>query len=397
MQPDWLQLARQQSASLVAHRRLLHQHPELSFQEYRTAEYIRSVLRELEIPFRTVLETGTIATIGEMPPCVALRCDIDALPIQEQTGLPFASVHEGIMHACGHDMHTAMLLGAAALLKAHQEWLPGTVLLIFQPGEEQLPGGAVQILQQNALAPMLPQMVFGQHVYPEAPVGTVALADGTIFASTDELYWHLRAAGGHAAQPHRSGDPIVAAAELVMHLQTLVSRRRDPLQPAVLSVTAIHGGEATNIIPARVELKGTLRSFAQEWRQWALEQIQQATRAIAQLHGVEAELEVRSGYPPLVNHAQPTALVRSVAQSLLGEHSVLPFAPVMWAEDFAYYSQRFPAAFWMLGVRPPELPTMPGLHHPSFAPSEDALPIGAALLAAVAWTALEWLQNSGSG
>ncbi len=380
--------AHELAGELIQHRRWLHRYPELSFHEERTAAYIRQVLRHLGIPYRVAATTGTVGILGAGEPCVALRADIDALPMSEQTGLPFASEHAGIMHACGHDMHTAMLLGAAMLLKEREAELPGTVFLVFQPGEEQLPGGASLLLAEGALDQPAPAAVFGQHVYPELEVGKVALAAGTIFAATDELSWHLRASGGHAAQPHRTGDPIVAAAELILHLQTLISRRRDPVRPAVLSVTAIHGGTATNVIPPEVQLRGTLRSFDPTWRQQALEHLQQATVSIAALHGVEAVLEVVPGYPPLVNDEHATEIVRTVAAELVGRDNVVPFQPVLWAEDFAYYSQRFPAAFWLLGVRPRNQAAMPGLHHPSFAPSEEALPIGAALLAAVAWRAL---------
>jgi amidohydrolase len=387
------QRAQELFGELCRHRRWLHQHPELSFQEWQTAEYIRTVLRELGIAYREVAQTGTVGVVGKGEPCVALRADIDALPITEQTGLPFASCREGVMHACGHDMHTAMLLGAAAMLQEHAEQLPGSVLLIFQPGEEQLPGGASLLLAEGVFEELPPRMVFGQHVYPELAVGSLAIAAGPIFAATDELSWHLRSEGGHAAQPHCTGDPVVAAAELIVHLQSIISRRRDPLLPAVLSVTSVHGGSAPNVIPTELRLCGTLRTFDAAWRRDALALIRSATEAIAALHGVEAQLEVRPGYPPLVNEERATEVVRDVAARMLGRDHVLPFRPVMWAEDFAYYSQRFPAAFWLLGVRPPGQASMPGLHHPSFAPSEEALPLGAALLAAVAWRALELLRS----
>ncbi|MCS6965740.1 MAG: M20 family metallopeptidase [Candidatus Kapabacteria bacterium] len=379
-------------AELQRHRRWLHQHPEPSFREQQTAAYIRQVLQALAVPYRTAVETGTIGWIGHGEPCVALRADIDALPVEERTGLPFASQHAGFMHACGHDMHAAMLLGAAALLKECEPELEGTVLVVFQPGEEQLPGGASLLLAEGALQEPAPIMMFAQHVYPELPVGQVAITAGPVFAATDELYWTLQASGGHAAQPNRTGDPIVAAAELILHVQTLISRRREPLTPAVLSVTAIHGGTAPNVIPSEVRLQGTLRCFDLGWRQQALESLRRSTLAIAAVHGVEATLEVRSGYPPLLNDKQATDLVEQVAAALLGEANVLPLQPMMWAEDFAYYSQRFPSAFWLLGVRPPDREAMAGLHHPSFAPSEEALPIGAALMAAAAWRAVKMAQ-----
>lgn len=386
---DLLQQAQKLFPELERHRRWLHRHPELSFQEHQTAAYIRRCLTRMALPHQVVAGTGVLAVLGQGEPCVVLRADIDALPVAEQTGLPFASERAGLMHACGHDMHTAMLLGAAMLLQPHAAELPGTVFLLFQPGEEQLPGGALRVLAEGVLDHPRPSAVFGQHVFPDLPVGSIAIATGPIFAATDELSWRLSAAGGHAAQPHRTGDPVVAAATLICQAQTLISRHRDPLTPAVLSITAIYGGSAPNVIPSELHLQGTLRSFEEQWRQWALRWLEQTTAHVAATHGVEARLEVRPGYPPLVNDTRATDLVRQVAAAVVGPDRVLPFRPVLWAEDFAYYSQHFPAAFWLLGVRPPEQETMAGLHHPSFAPDERALPIGAALLAAVAWHALE--------
>lgn len=374
--------------TIIRHRRHLHQYPELSFREERTRDYIRRCLDELGIESEVVAGTGVVATIGSGERCVALRADIDALPITEQTGVEFASQHEGIMHACGHDCHTAMLLGAAQILR--HEKLNGRVLLIFQPGEEKSPGGASLIIREGVLERFHPEAIFGQHLYPEAPTGTVELAAGPVMASADELYWTLRGKSSHAAQPHKGANPIRAAAELILHLDTLVLSRRNPLHPGLLTVTAIHGGTATNIIPDCVTLQGTLRSFDSEWRHQMWNYLVAHSRVLCSLHGVECQLEIVKGYPPLVNDTRTTEHVRTVAAELLGAENVQHFEPKLWAEDFAFYAEKLPAAFWMLGCRPPSMATVPGLHSPCFLPDEAALPIGTALLAAVA---MSWLER----
>ncbi|GIV54551.1 MAG: amidohydrolase [Candidatus Kapaibacterium sp.] len=380
----WLTAAREHSEQIIAYRRHLHQHPELSFAEHRTHDFISSVLQRAGITPHTVAQTGVVATIGTGERSVAIRADIDALPITERTGLPFASECDGVMHACGHDCHTAMLLGAALMLKQHEHMLPGRVLLIFQPGEEKSPGGASLVIADGVLDRYHPEAIFGQHLYPDAPTGTIELTSGPIMASADELYWTLHGKGSHAAQPHKGSNPIRAAAELIVHLEGIVQQRRDPLHPAVLAVTAIEGGTATNVVPDCVRLKGTLRSFDDQWRRQMWNRIEAHSRVLASLHDVECTVEIVTGYPPLVNNPEATNHARAVAQQLVGTDHVRTFEPKMWAEDFAFYAERIPAAFWMLGCRPPERSTMPGLHSPLFNPDEDALPIGAAMLAAVA-------------
>jgi hippurate hydrolase len=365
-------------------RRHIHEHPELSFQEFETSAYIREQLEQLGIPYRVVATTGIVATIGSGEKCVALRADIDALPITEETGLPFASARGGVMHACGHDMHTTMLLGAAHLLKAHEPHLGGTVLLLFQPGEEKTPGGASIMIREGALANPVPQMMFGQHVDPDATVGQISFVSGPMMASADELSWTIRGHGAHAAQPHKGRDPLFAAAGLVHHLQGVFNRRRDPLKPSVLTVTSIHGGSAFNVIPETVQMMGTLRSFDQAWREEAWELLEQQTREYCALHGCEGMLEIGKGYPSLVNDADAIAFARAVAEQQFGAANVLDFERKMWAEDFAYYAQQVPSCFWMLGARPKGLDSMPGLHHPQFTPDEQTLVIGARMMAAVA-------------
>lgn len=370
-------------------RRHLHQHPELSFVEFETSKFIQARLTELGIPFRVIANTGVVAHVGSGTSCVALRADIDALPILEETGLEFASKNPGVMHACGHDTHTTMLLAAAQMLKERESELGGVVKLIFQPGEEQTPGGASIMIAEGALEDPIPSMIFGQHIDPGAPYGTISFVSGAMLASADELYWTIRGFGAHAAQPHLGKDPVYAAAGLVHHLQTLVTKNRNPLNPGVMTITAIHGGTANNIIPDVVEMKGTLRSFNQEWREQAWEFLERQTRDYCALHGCEGEIRIAKGYPPLFNNDEATRFARNIATSTFGLEHVADFEPKMWAEDFSYYGQQLPACFWMLGGRPTSMESMPGLHNPRFAPEERAMIVGAALLAEVAIAGLK--------
>lgn len=366
--------------SLVEWRRTLHANPELSFQEYQTSAFIQQRLAEMGIPFRVLADTGVVAHIGSGDRCVALRADIDALPIHEETDLPFASKNPGIMHACGHDAHTAMLLGAARMLKDREHSLKGVVKLIFQPGEEKVPGGASIMIREGVLEDPVPEMIFGQHVNPAAPVGNASFVAGRMMASADELYWTIRGKSGHAAQPHLAVDPLIVAAHLVTQLQTIVSRTLNPFEPGVLSVTAIHGGTVTNIIPDIVEMKGTLRSMNIAWREQAIGLIEEYSRSLAAAMGAQCEATVLRGYPPLINDEHATSFASDAARALIGAESVTPFEPKMWGEDFAYYAQKIPACFWMLGVRAPELDETPGLHNCKFVIDETALPIGTALM-----------------
>lgn len=369
-------------------RRHLHTFPELSFAEYRTSAYIRSQLDAMNVSYRLVTETGVVATIGSGERCVALRADMDALPITENTKLPYASQTQGVMHACGHDMHTTMLLGAAQMLKARESELNGTVLLIFQPGEEKNPGGASLMIASGALESPRPQIMFGQHADPDATVGSLSFCDGAMMASADELTFTIRGKGAHAAQPHKGNDPVFAASGLIHHLQDVFSRLRNPIHPGVLTITSIHGGTAFNVIPEEVTMLGTLRTFNEEWRQNAWTVLEQQTVNYCQLHGCTGSVEIGKGYPPLINDANATAFAREVATTIVGPTNVFDFEPKMWAEDFAYYAKQIPSCFWMLGVRPTNMQTMHGLHHPEFAPSEDALVIGARMLASAAFTFL---------
>lgn len=375
---------------MVETRRHLHRNPELSFVEFETSAFIQQRLTDLGISHRVVATTGIVAHIGAGDRCVALRADIDALPIIEETGLPYASHNNGVMHACGHDTHTAMLLAAAHVLKDQESALGGVIKLLFQPGEEKTPGGASLMIEQGALLDPKPEIIFGQHINPDAPLGEVSFCAGPMMASADELHWTIKGFGAHAAQPHKGKDPIMAATGLVHHLQTLVTKNRNPLTPGLITVTSIHGGSATNIIPDVVEMKGTLRSFDPLWREYAWAFLEEQTKSYCALHGCEGVINIHKGYPPLVNDANAVEFARNVASSIFDASLISDFEPKMWAEDFSFYTEHMPACFWMLGGRPASLATMPGLHNAKFAPEEEAMVAGATLLVE---SALQYLSR----
>lgn len=370
-------------------RRRIHRNPELSFQEFNTSKLIADELTKFNIKHSIVCETGVIAEIGEGENCIALRADIDALPITEETGCSFASENHGIMHACGHDMHATMLLGAARILKDIEENINSKILFVFQPGEEKLPGGALKLIEAGALDNPKPSAIFGQHVNPSEYCGTLSLASGKIMASADELYWTVRGKGSHAAQPHMGSDPINASANMVAQMQTIINKLRNPLESAVLSVTSIHGGTATNIIPEEVKMMGTLRTFNNDWRIFILDRIEKLCTNLASDYGCECKFEPIIGYPPLVNSEDLTSLVNTVAKKF-NDIKVIDFEPKMWAEDFAYYYQKaeIPCCFWFIGAKQKGDNTDYGLHHPKFLPAEETMIYGTTLLSAVALEAL---------
>jgi len=388
---DIMQSAIERASQIIEDRRHIHRNPELSFQEHETCAYISRRLESMNIQHSIIANTGIIALIGSGERCIALRADIDALPIEEETNLEFASCNEGVMHACGHDAHTAMLLGAASILKEREQSLKGTVKLLFQPGEEKVPGGASIMIAEGALENPKPEVIFGQHVYPDAPCGEVQISIGPTMASADELYWTIHGKGAHAAQPHQGIDPILIASELILHLQSLITKSRNPLFPGVLGITSIHGGSATNIIPEMVEMKGTLRSFDPEWREQAMIMIKEHSEQLCAMHGATCEVKILRGYPAVHNHEGAATFAINTAKGLFGEAGVTSFEPKMWGEDFAYYGQHIPAAFWMLGVRPHDQVSMPGLHNAKFTPDEQALPFGAAMMSKIA---MDWLENN---
>jgi amidohydrolase len=321
---DFLAAARRRTDRLVEIRRTLHANPELAFEEHETSALVQSVLGELDIEMRTnVAKTGVVGLLrggkaNGSSKCVALRGDMDALPIHEETGLEFASRNAGKMHACGHDSHTAMALGAAMILSEMREELAGTVKFLLQPSEEKLPGGAKFMIEEGALENPHVDAIFGQHVAPKVPAGEVGFYPGTMLASADEIYITIKGRSGHAAMPHTSIDPIVAACELVVALQKVISRTIDPFRPGVLTIGKIEGGSATNIIPEQVKLEGTLRAMDEEWRRATHRKIEEIIQGVCLANGTEYDLDIRLGYPALENDPWATGIARAAALELLG-------------------------------------------------------------------------------
>lgn len=299
----------------ILFRRWLHRHPEVSTQEFQTQAFVIDVLKEYKIPYKTY-GTGIIATLGEGADCVALRADMDALRVQEDTGLPYCSETSGLMHACGHDMHTAMLLGAAIILKSKEAELGGTLKLVFQPSEEKRPGGA-RLLLPHLLEPPVPKAIFGQHVFPGLPVGQIGIRPGAFFASSDNIIFAVEGKGTHAAMPQLGSDPILAATALIQFYQTIITKFRNPLIPAVLSITSIHGGTANNVIPDRVEVMGTVRTHDNALRHRIFELIDEKSPAICDLYGCRFVPDMPwNGLPPLVNDPVLTKEVKKLAAGL---------------------------------------------------------------------------------
>lgn len=366
---------------IIKYRRHIHKYPELSFNEYKTTEFIKSILSEYEIKHYSLTETGTMAIIGRGEKCVALRADIDALPITEETGLEFASVNSGIMHACGHDFHTSMLLGAAIILKSIENELKGTIKLIFQPAEEKLPGGAKILIEKGVLENPKPSIIFAQHIYPDLETGKIAVSKGTILSSADELYWSINGKGTHAAQPHLGSNVILAQAHLIITLMNLINQHKNPLTNALLSICSVNGGNATNIIPEEVKLMGTFRSFDDKFRNEFHQILLEKSQQICGLHNCTCKLDIIKGYPPLINNDRAVEIFVQAAKNIVSNENIVKFEPKMWAEDFAYYSQEIPACFWFLGVKPKGKHNEHPLHNPKLNPDEKALSIGTQLLA----------------
>ena len=376
-------------------RRQIHRRPELAYQEHETAALVADTLREMGVGVQTgVAQTGVVGHVegGRPGPTVALRADIDALPIQEATGLDFASETGGRMHACGHDAHTASLLGAARILQTLRADLAGTVRLIFQPSEEKIPGGAVVMIEAGVLDAAddhpAPSQIFGQHVFPSLPVGTLGVRPGPFMASADEVYVTVRGRGGHAAAPHELVDPVLVQAHVLTALQAVVSRHRPPGVPSLLSFGRVEADGATNVIPDEVRLVGTFRSMDEDWRFEAHGHISRIAAHTAEAFGATAETEIRVGYPALVNDDDAAAAVRAAAVAYVGEEHVVDLPPWYASEDFASYTQRTPGAFYLLGVGNEAAGLTHGLHTPRMTIDEEALRLGPGFMAFLAWRAL---------
>ena len=385
------QLAAESAPEVVRLRRALHRRPELAFQEHQTAALIADTLRELGVePITGVARTGVVAHVeGARPgPTVALRADIDALPITEATGLDFASETDGVMHACGHDAHTAMLLGAAGVLHELRGELAGTVRLVFQPSEEKAPGGARVMIEEGVLGEMgghpAPQAMFGQHVFPELPAGTLGVRGGMFMASADEVYLTIRGTGGHAAAPEHLVDAVLVQAHVLTALQAVVSRNRPPGVPSLLSFGRVTADGATNVLPDTVQIEGTFRSMDEDWRARAHGLIRRTAQHTARAFGATCEVEVREGYPGLRNDEPLAAAVRQTAVELVGEGRVVDLPMWYASEDFAFYTQEVPGCFSVLGVGNEAEGITHGLHTPRMTVDEAALETGTAFLAALA-------------
>lgn len=374
-------------------RRALHAEPELGLELPATQAKVLGAIEGLDLEISTGGSTSAVvATLrgGRPGPTVLLRADMDALPMPEDTGLDYASRHEGRMHACGHDAHTAMLVGAAHLLARRRETLPGSVVLLFQPGEEGFGGARILVEDEGLLErEPRPEAAFAIHVDPTLRAGTVATRPGPLLACTDVFSIELTGRGGHASMPHHAVDPIPVACELVGALQSLVTRRVDVFDPAVLSVTKIESGSTHNVIPERAQLIGTTRAVSEPVRMRLREGIERIARGVCAAHEVEAKVFFVPGYPVTVNDADFTRFTRDTAQSLLGEERILDMhAPIMGAEDFSYILQKVPGAMVFLGARVEGGPGHP-IHSNRMVLEERAMVSGMALHAAIAQRFLE--------
>jgi amidohydrolase len=371
---------------LIASRRDFHAHPELGYQERRTAGIVAERLRGLGIELReNVAETGVVGLLrGARPgPTVLLRADMDALPIQESSDVPYRSTVPGVMHACGHDGHTAVLLGVARVLAGQREALAGNVKLLFQPAEEG-GAGAKRMIEEGALADPEVEAAFGIHLWNDGPIGAVGVREGAFMASADSFDLTVKGQGGHAAGPHRTIDPVVTSAHLIVALQTLVSREVDPLKSAVVTVGHIQGGNVRNVIPDEVRLQGTVRTFDPGLRQTIPRRLERIARAICAAFGGDCDLEYRFGYPPLVNDAGMAEVVRAAAREVVGEEHVVVAPQVMGAEDMSYFLESVPGCFFRIGSANAARGLTRPHHNPSFDFDEDALPIGVEVLARTA-------------
>lgn len=372
---------------LIADRRHLHQHPELAWHEEETAQYVTERLRALGLEVETgVGGTGVVGLLrgDQSGKTVLLRADMDALPIEEQNDVTYRSQNPGVMHACGHDAHTAMLLGAARLLSERRSEIPGMVKFVFQPAEEVPPGGAQAMIKAGVLESPRVDAAFGVHIGQDMPLGTVGVTTGPMNAASDRFEVTIAGQGGHAARPHLSVDPVVIASHCILGLQTLVSREVDPLEQVVVTIGALHAGTIANVIPETATLAGTVRTFNPDVRQYVAERLPTLIKDMAHAMRATADTRYDFGYPALVNDEAMTDLVREVARDVVGERGVVERQPSMGGEDMAYFLRQVPGSFFRIGSNNPDRSLTYGHHHPRFDIDEAALPVGTAMLASVA-------------
>ncbi len=376
-------LAKEFAPAQIAVRHHLHANPELSYQEFKTAAYVKAQLLEMGIASEEKATTGLIAIIEGKNPAsrvMALRADMDALPIQEQNDVPYKSTVPGVMHACGHDVHTTILLGAAKILMATRDSWEGTVKLFFQPGEEKNPGGASYMIRDGALQNPAPEAIVALHVHPGLDTGKLSFRKGRVMASADEIYMTIKGSGGHAASPHLAPDTILIASQVIISLQQIISRNRNPVSPSVLSICSVQGGNTTNVIPSEVKLMGTFRAMDETWRYKAHELITKTAKGVAESMGAEIDVLIDVGYPTVDNDPAFTDIAWKLADEYMGAQNVLETEMRMGAEDFGYYTQAIPGCFFRLGVRNEAAGIIHNVHTPHFNIDENAIEIGMGMM-----------------
>ena len=378
-------LAKKYAPEFIEVRHHLHAHPELSYQEFETSKFIQQKLKEYNIPFEIKATTGVVGLIkGKNPESrvIALRADMDALPITEQNEVPYKSKNPGVMHACGHDVHSSCLLGASKILSETKSDWEGTVKLFFQPGEEKNPGGASLLIKDGALENPRPEAIFALHVNPQLEIGNLSFREGITMVSADELYITIKGKGGHAAAPHLTTDTILIASHLIVSLQQIISRNNNPFSPSVLSITSIQGGHTTNVIPTEVKLMGTFRAMNEEWRFKAHELIRKQTKELVASMGAEADVHIDVGYPCVYNNKELYTKARKIAEDFMGDANKVGETEMrMGAEDFGYYSQEIPGCFFRLGTANKAKGITAGVHTPMFNIDESAIEIGIGIMA----------------
>ncbi|MEO6289922.1 MAG: M20 family metallopeptidase [Ginsengibacter sp.] len=378
------ELAAKYSHEFINVRHHLHAHPELSFKEFETSKFVQQKLDEWNIKYQVMATTGVVGIINgknSSDKVIALRADMDALPITEQNDIEYRSKNEGIMHACGHDVHTTCLLGAAKILNELKDYWEGTIKLIFQPGEERNPGGASLLIKEGVLENPKPDSIFALHVHPGLEVGKLSFRGGMVMASADEIYITIKSKGGHAASPHLTSDTIHTASQLVVNLQQVISRMNDPFNPSVLSITSIQGGNTTNVIPGEVKLIGTFRAMNEVWRFAAHDVIRKICNNTADMTGAEIDVTIDVGYPFVTNDEELTQIAKGKAVEFAGPENVEETEMRMGAEDFAFYSHKIPACFFRLGVGNKHKNINAGVHTPLFNIDETAIKNGIGIMA----------------
>jgi amidohydrolase len=378
------QLAKEYAPETIDFRRHLHAHPELSYKEFQTSAFVQEKLKALDIPFEIKATTGVVGMIkGKNPDrrIIALRADMDALPIREENKVPYKSQNDGIMHACGHDAHTSILLGASKILQELKSEWEGTVKLIFQPGEEKNPGGASLLIKEGILHNPTPQAIFGLHVHPGLETGKFSFRSGPSMASADEIYITVKGKGGHAATPHLTVDTVLVASHIVVALQQVISRNKNPFSPSVLTISSFQGGFTTNVIPSEVKLMGTFRSMDESWRFQAHKLIQRICKGIGQAMGAEIDVLVDVGYPVVNNDEKLYPVALKKAEEFVGRENIQETEIRMGSEDFGFYTQEIPGCFYRIGVMNELKGITSSVHTPTFDIDESAIEKGMGMMA----------------